>query len=78
MATLPVDDTEEFARWLLTDFVRDGRTVMVAPGAGFYVTPGLGGKEVRIAYVLNVEDLKIAMATLGEAVQAFAGAGAKR
>lgn len=74
MATLPVEDTEAFARWLLTDFVRDGRTVMVAPGAGFYATPGLGLREVRIAYVLDVEDLKIAMTILGEAVHAFAGA----
>jgi aspartate aminotransferase len=77
MARLPVDDTDDFARWLLTDFARDGRTVMVAPGAGFYVTPGLGRQEVRIAYVLNVDDLKNAMALLGEAVAAFAGAAAR-
>jgi len=78
MATLPVEDTEDFARWLLTDFAHEGRTVMVAPGAGFYATPGLGRSEVRIAYVLNVNDLKSAMNLLGLAVQEFAGAGARR
>jgi len=73
MATLPLADSEDFARWLLTDFQRDGRTVMVAPGAGFYVTPGLGKNEVRIAYVLNCDDLKDAMQILGEAVKAYKG-----
>jgi aspartate aminotransferase len=77
MARLPVADTDEFARWLLTDFACNGRTVMVAPGAGFYVTPGLGRQEVRIAYVLNVDDLKIAMSLLGQAVSEFAGVAAR-
>jgi len=70
-ATLPVPDTDDFARWLLTDFNRDSRTVMVAPGAGFYASKGLGKQEVRIAYVLNCDDLKIAMQLLGEAVEAY-------
>ncbi len=77
MASLPVDDTEDFARWLLTDFERDHKTVMVAPGPGFYVTPGLGHREVRIAYVLNTADLEDAMNLLGEAVEAFRGVAAR-
>jgi aspartate aminotransferase len=73
MATLPVDSTEDFALWLLTDFQRDRKTVMVAPGAGFYATPGKGSQEVRIAYVLNTSDLQLAMDLLGEAVLAYQG-----
>jgi aspartate aminotransferase len=71
MACLPVPDTNLFARWLLTDFQRDGETVMVAPGSGFYVTPGLGGSEVRIAYVLAENKLRRAVELLGEALAAF-------
>jgi aspartate aminotransferase len=77
MATLPIEDSEEFAAWLLTDFEHNGRTVMVAPGPGFYATPGLGRKEVRIAYVLNCDDLRDAMALLAEAVAAFQRVGAR-
>ncbi|MCB9639500.1 MAG: pyridoxal phosphate-dependent aminotransferase [Myxococcales bacterium] len=68
---LPVEDTEDFARWLLTDFSRDGETVMVAPAAGFYATPGLGRNEIRIAYVLKEEALSRAMSLLGEAIQTY-------
>lgn len=78
MATLPVEDTDDFARWLLTDFAHRGRTVMVAPGAGFYATQGMGRQEVRIAYVLNVDDLRTAMNLLGLAVQQFAKVGTNR
>jgi aspartate aminotransferase len=77
MATLPVDDTDEFAKWLLTDFVSDGCTVMLAPGAGFYATPGLGRQEARIAYVLNTRDMEAAMRLLGEAVLAYKGAATR-
>jgi aspartate aminotransferase len=77
MATLPVDDSEEFAAWLLTDFEHNGRTVMVAPGPGFYATPGLGRSEVRIAYVLNCDDLRDAMSLLAEAVAAYQRVGAR-
>jgi aspartate aminotransferase len=77
MASLPIDSSEEFARWLLTDFASGGKTVMVAPGPGFYATPGLGEKEVRIAYVLNTDDLKCAMKLLGEAVLAYQGQTAR-
>jgi aspartate aminotransferase len=71
MVTLPVPDTNDFARWLLTDFERDGETVMVAPGAGFYVTPGLGGREVRLAYVLAEDRLRRAVELLGEALESY-------
>lgn len=73
MATLPVDSSEDFARWLLTDFERNKKTVMVAPGPGFYASPGRGTHEVRIAYVLNQSDLSHAMELLGEAVHAYQG-----
>jgi aspartate aminotransferase len=71
MASLPVQDTGLFARWLLTDFQRDRETVMVAPGAGFYVTPGMGTSEVRIAFVLNEQKLRRAIELLREAIVAY-------
>ncbi|SNR60039.1 aspartate aminotransferase [Lutibacter agarilyticus] len=58
MVELPVDDAEKFSQWLLEDFSDNNQTVMVAPAAGFYTTPGLGLNQVRIAYVLKKEDLK--------------------
>ncbi len=64
MASLPVDDTDRFQRWLLEHFDDNGDTVMFAPGAPFYETPGKGINEVRIAYVLNLEDLERAMELL--------------
>jgi aspartate aminotransferase len=70
-AELPVDDTELFCRWLLTDFEHQGATLMLAPGAGFYSTPGLGTKEVRIAYVLNEQSLDTAMDCLEEALKQY-------
>ncbi len=70
---LPVDDADKFARWLLTDFNVNNETVMIAPANGFYSTPGLGKDEVRIAYVLNVEDIKRAMNILSEALQKYPG-----
>jgi aspartate aminotransferase len=60
-AKLPVENAEDFARWLLTDFDVDGETVMVAPAEGFYATKGMGRDEVRISYVLKEEDLIKAM-----------------
>ncbi len=72
MAQLPVSDAEEFAAWLLTDFEQDGETVMLAPGGGFYKTPGLGKNEVRLAYVLNREELRRALWLLGEALGEYA------
>ena len=71
IAKLPVDDAERFSAWLLTDFERDGETVMLAPAAGFYRTPGLGRDEVRIAYVLREEDLRRALWLLREALEEY-------
>lgn len=68
---LPIDDAEEFARFLLASFAKDGATVMVAPAAGFYATPGLGRDEVRIAYVLKQADLRASVAILAEAIPAY-------
>jgi len=70
---LPVDDADAFAQWILSDFEYRNQTVMVAPASGFYSTPGLGKQEVRIAYVLNKEDLASAMETLAEALLAYPG-----
>jgi aspartate aminotransferase len=70
---LPVDDANKFAQWLLTDFDVDNETVMIAPADGFYSTPGLGKDEVRIAYVLNVEDIKKAMHILDEGLKVYPG-----
>ncbi len=70
---LPVDDADRFAQWILSDFEYHNQTVMVAPASGFYSTPGLGRQEVRIAYVLNREDLAHAMETLAEALLAYPG-----
>ena len=71
VARLPVDDAEKFCAWCLTDFEYEGQTVMMAPAAGFYVTPGRGRDEVRIAYVLNNEDLTRALNVLANALEAY-------
>ena len=73
MARLPVEDADDFASWLLTDFSHEGATVMVAPAEGFYATPGLGKNEVRIAYVLCKEDLEAAVRILAHALPRYAG-----
>lgn len=73
VAKLPVDNADKFAQWLLTDFAIENETVMVAPADGFYSTSGLGRNEVRIAYVLNVEDIKKAMHILSEALKVYPG-----
>jgi aspartate aminotransferase len=70
---LPVDDADKFAQWLLEDFSFENQTVMIAPASGFYSTPGLGKNEVRIAYVLKIDDLKNAMKILGEALKVYPG-----
>ncbi len=71
IARMPVSDSDDFARFLLADFSHEGRTVMVAPAAGFYATPGLGRNEVRIAYVLNCDDLRRSVEVLGAALDAY-------
>jgi len=73
VASLPVDDSDKFARWLLEEFAFKNQTVMLAPASGFYSTPGLGKNEVRIAYVLKIDDLKNAMETLAEALRVYPG-----
>ncbi|MBN2634010.1 MAG: pyridoxal phosphate-dependent aminotransferase [Bacteroidales bacterium] len=70
---LPVDDADIFARWILEEFEYKNQTVMIAPASGFYSTPGLGKNEARIAYVLNIDDLKNAMEVLGEALRVYPG-----
>jgi aspartate aminotransferase len=70
---LPVDDSDKFAQWLLEEFEYKNQTVMVAPASGFYFTPGYGKDEVRIAYVLKIEDLKNAMEVLAEALKVYPG-----
>ncbi len=70
---LPVDDANSFAQWLLTDFDIDNETVMIAPADGFYSTHGLGTNEVRIAYVLNQDDIRKAMHILEEALKVYPG-----
>ena len=73
IAHLPVDDAEKFATWLLQEFEYNNQTVMLAPAAGFYATPGLGKTEVRIAYVLNVCDLAKAVKCIEEALKVYPG-----
>jgi len=69
---LPIDDSDEFCQWLLESFSFEGATVMLAPASGFYATPGMGKQEVRLAYVLNQEDLTKAMTCLAEGLKAYA------
>ena len=69
MVKFPVDDAEKFAIWMLQDFEKDGETVMIAPGNGFYATPGKGIDEARLAYVLKCEDLERSMELLAAALK---------
>lgn len=71
IAKLPVDDADKFCEWCLSDFEYEGQTVFMAPASGFYITPGLGKNEVRIAYVLKKEDLQKAMIVLEKALEAY-------
>ena len=71
MASLPVDNADKFQKWLLEEFSDNGDTVMFAPGAPFYETPGKGINEVRIAYVLKQQDLERAMDLLALGIRAY-------
>ena len=71
MARLPVDDAERFCKWCLTDFSYEGQTVMLAPGSGFYSDPADGRDEVRLAYVLNKDDLAKALVVLQKALETY-------
>ena len=73
IARLPVDDADVFSQWLLSDFSWENQTVMLAPASGFYSNPELGRKQVRIAYVLNRQDLEKAMTCLEEGLKAYPG-----
>ncbi len=73
VAKLPIDDSDKFCQWLLEDFQYNNETVMLAPATGFYATKGKGMNEVRISYVLKVEDLKGAMKCLEEALKQYPG-----
>ncbi len=73
MAQLPIDDSDKFCQWILENFTHEGQTVMMAPATGFYATPGLGMNEVRLAYVLNLEDIRHAMVCLAEALKVYPG-----
>ncbi len=68
---LPVSNADDFAKWMLTDFSVDGKTVMVAPAAGFYASSGRGNDEIRIAYVLNSNDLKDAIDILARGIAQY-------
>ena len=71
IAELPIEDADDFAKWLLENFQLNGETVMVSPAAGFYATEGLGKNQIRIAYVLNKERLKKAVTILSEALKIY-------
>ena len=73
IARLPIDNADKFCQWLLEEFSFNGQTVMMAPATGFYSTPGAGINEVRLAYVLNKEDLKNALICLKEALKMYPG-----
>jgi aspartate aminotransferase len=70
---LPIDDADIFSQWILENFEYNMQTVMVAPATGFYNTKGLGKNEVRIAYVLKIEDLRNAIETLKHALEVYPG-----
>jgi aspartate aminotransferase len=72
MVRLPIADSDHFCQWMLQEFSHNGATVMMAPGSGFYATPGAGRDEVRIAYVLNAEDLQRAMECLAAGLIEYA------
>lgn len=73
MASLPIDDADVFCQWLLESFNYEGATLMLAPATGFYATEGLGKNEVRLAYVLNVDDIDKAMDCLEKALEIYPG-----
>jgi aspartate aminotransferase len=73
MIQLPIDDSDRFCQWMLEEFEHKGATVMMAPASGFYSTPGIGNNQVRVAYVLNREDLKEAVECLDVALKIYPG-----
>ncbi|MBP3420340.1 MAG: pyridoxal phosphate-dependent aminotransferase [Marinifilaceae bacterium] len=73
VAKLPVDDSDKFCQWCLEEFSYEGQTVFMAPASGFYTTPGVGRDEVRIAYVLEKEELAKALKVLEKALESYPG-----
>ena len=73
IAQLPIDDADKFAKWLLEEFSWNNKTVMVAPAQGFYSTPEIGKQQIRIAYVLNLEELQNAINIIEEALKIYPG-----
>lgn len=73
IARLPIDDADKFCQWILESFSYEQQTVMLSPATGFYATPGLGKNEVRLAYVLNKEDIRKAMICLSRALEVYPG-----
>jgi aspartate aminotransferase len=73
VASLPIDNADKFCQWMLEDFSFENETVMMAPATGFYSTHGAGSNQVRIAYVLNTDDLKKAIVCLDEALKVYPG-----
>jgi len=78
IARLPIDDADKFCQWILESFSYEQQTVMLSPATGFYATPGLGKNEVRLAYVLNKEDIRKAMICLSRALEVYPGKTAQR
>jgi aspartate aminotransferase len=70
---LPIDDSDKFCQWMLEEFEHNNATVMMAPASGFYSTKGIGKNEVRVAYVLNIDDLKAAVECLKVALTVYPG-----
>ncbi len=73
IAEIPVDSAEEFAKWMLTEFRYEGQTTMVTPAASFYKTTGVGQNHIRVAYVLEIPELKKALDVLENGLLAYPG-----
>ena len=73
VAKLPIDDSDSFCQWMLESFEHEGSTVMMAPNSGFYATPGLGKQEVRMAYVLHLDDIQKAVRCIAAGLQVYPG-----
>ncbi|NCD71109.1 pyridoxal phosphate-dependent aminotransferase [Mucilaginibacter agri] len=73
VAKFPIDNADKFCQWMLEEFSHNNQTVMMAPATGFYSSPGAGSNEVRMAYVLNSDDLQAAMICLEEALRIYPG-----
>lgn len=71
VASLPVEDADEFCAWCLSDFQYENQTIFLAPASGFYITPGMGKNEVRFAYVLKIDDFDKALTVLEKALEAY-------